>query len=162
MSGDRIVCGDGAERLLLERADTNDKDAVVALQFAAYARNRELLGLEPLPLLTDYGEIFADYEVWVRREDDGIGAVLILEPRPDDLLIWSVATDPSRQSKGLGGKLLAAADARARELGRTVLRLYTGSTLNHLIEWYGRHGFTVEHIEQLEDRAITHMVKHLA
>jgi hypothetical protein len=32
-------------------------EAVVALQRAAYARNRSLLGVEPLPLLADYASI---------------------------------------------------------------------------------------------------------
>ena len=162
MSADRLVCDDGGEQFVLERANADDKDGVIALQFAAYARNRELLGLEPLPLLVDYDEIFGLYEVWVLRCDDSIGAALILERRSDDLLIWSVATDPSSQGRGTGAKLLAAADQRVRELGRSTLRLYTGSTLDHLIAWYGRHGFEIEQIEQLEDRAITHMVKHLA
>ena len=41
------------------------------------------------------------------------------------------------------------------------MRLYTGATLQHLIDWYGRHGYVVERIEQLSDRAITHMMKRL-
>ncbi|MBV8839658.1 MAG: N-acetyltransferase, partial [Alphaproteobacteria bacterium] len=47
----------------LKRAAADDLDAVVALQRAAYAKNRPLLGVEPLPLLADYRQVFADYEV---------------------------------------------------------------------------------------------------
>jgi len=50
---------------------------------------------------------------------------------------------------------------RARQLGRNVIRLYTGTPLGHLVAWYGRHGFAVERIEALSDRSITHMIKHL-
>ena len=147
--------------LSLRRAGAGDRDAVVALQQAAYARNRLLLGCEPLPLLADYGEIFRDYEVWLAGEDDPAG-VLILEPRPPhDLLIWSIATHPGRQSAGLGKAMLAAAEARARVLGLSVMRLYTGAGLRHLIDWYARHGYAVDRIEQLSDRAITHMMKRL-
>jgi len=121
---------------------------------------RVLLGREPLPLLADYAGIFRDYEVWLAGEPDLTG-VLILEPRPHDLLIWSIATHPGRQSAGLGKAMLAAAEARARALGLSVMRLYTGAALQHLIDWYARHGYIVERIEELSDRAITHMMKRL-
>jgi len=61
--------------------------AVNALQHAAYARNRTVLGLEPLPLTVDYATIVADYEVWLWEEDGALEGVLILEMRADDLLI---------------------------------------------------------------------------
>jgi GNAT superfamily N-acetyltransferase len=145
--------------LVLRRAAPADFAAVVTLQRAAYARNRELLGVEPLPLQADYEEIFRDYEVWVTG--DPIAGVLILEPRPGDLLIWSIATDPSRQTSGLGHAMLAAAEQRARELGRDTMRLYTGATLKHLTDWYARNGYTLERIEALSDRTVAHMVKRL-
>ncbi|MEM9030923.1 MAG: GNAT family N-acetyltransferase [Pseudomonadota bacterium] len=157
-----LPCGDTANAPRLRRATDNDRNRVVEIQFAAYAKNRKLLGLEPLPLLVDYEEIFATHEVWLFDADDGNAiASLILEVRDDDLLIFSVATDPDRQATGFGRKLLAASDIRTRQLGHTTVRLYTGSTLQHLVDWYGRHGFAVERIEQLDDRAITLMVKHL-
>ena len=149
-----------AAGLALRRAGPDDRDAVVALQRAAYARNRALLGREPLPLLADYEQILRDYEVWL-AERGGLAGALILEPRQEDLLIWSIATDPERQSNGLGKAMLAAAETRARQLGLGTMRLYTGATLQHLIDWYGRHGYVVERIEQLSDRAITHMMKRL-
>ncbi|MFN3745197.1 MAG: GNAT family N-acetyltransferase [Hyphomicrobiaceae bacterium] len=146
--------------LVLRRAVVEDLEAIIALQRAAYARNRELLGVEPLPLLADYTGILRRYEVWVTGDGE-ITGVLILEPRPDDLLIWSIATDPRRQQAGLGRAMLTAAEVRARALGLDVMRLYTGTSLRHLIDWYGRNGYTIEHTELLSDRAITHMVKPL-
>jgi ribosomal protein S18 acetylase RimI-like enzyme len=151
-----LMAGD----LLLRRAAPADLNAVVAIQRAAYARNRTLLGVEPLPLLADYAEIFRDYEVWVTANGP-ITGVLILEPRPADLLIWSIATDPQAQQGGLGHAMLAAAETRARELGLGTMRLYTGATLRHLIDWYGRNGYVIERSEPLSDRIIAHMVKHL-
>jgi ribosomal protein S18 acetylase RimI-like enzyme len=146
--------------LVLRRADRSDLDAVVALQHAAYARNRALLGVEPLPLMVDYETIFRDYEVWVTAEGE-IAGVLILEPRRDDLLIWSIATDTTRQKSGVGHAMLSAAETRARELGLNTMRLYTGSTLQHLVDWYTRNGYAVERIEELSDRKLTHLIKRL-
>ena len=146
--------------LVLRRAVSGDLERVVAIQRAAYARNRDLLGVEPLPLMADYAKIFSDYEVWVTAEG-AVDSVLILEPRADDLLIWSIATDPQRQQAGIGRAMLAAAEGRARELGHATMRLYTGATLDHLTGWYGRHGYAIERIEELPDRTVAHMVKHL-
>jgi GNAT superfamily N-acetyltransferase len=146
--------------LVLRRAARADFDAVVAIQRGAYARNRELLGVEPLPLMADYEAIFRDYEIWVTA-NGAIEGVLILEARADDLLIWSIATDTTRQKSGLGRAMLAAAEVRARELDLGTLRLYTGTVLEHLVAWYTRNGYVTERVEQLSDRSVTHMIKRI-
>jgi ribosomal protein S18 acetylase RimI-like enzyme len=143
----------------LRRAGAADIVAVNALQHAAYARNRTILGLEPLPLTVDYATIVADYEVWLLEHGDALEGVLILETRPDDLLIWSVAVAPEVQGRGIGSRLLDIAQARARELGRRKVRLYTGEKLAGNIAWYERHGFVRERTEDLGDRRLVHMMK---
>jgi RimJ/RimL family protein N-acetyltransferase len=145
----------------LRRANAGDVDAVTAFQRAAYAENRPLLGVEPLPLLADYRQILAEYEAWLYESADGLDGVLILEPRADDLLIWSIATAPRLHGQGLGRRLLAAAEERARALGFATLRLYTGETLTHNIAWYERHGFERERVEDLGDRRAVHMMKRI-
>lgn len=146
----------------LRRARGDDLPSVVALQQSAYAANRAILGVEPQPLQADYADIFATMEVWLAEGERDLDGVLILQPRESDLLIWSVATAPARQGKGLGRDLLAFAEHRARSLGRTTMRLYTGTLLADRVAWYTRHGYTTERIDQLPDRSVTHMVKHLA
>jgi ribosomal protein S18 acetylase RimI-like enzyme len=143
------------------RATASDLPAIEALQQAAYARNRRLLGVEPLPLRVDYADILQRMEVWLAEERGQHRGVLILEPRPDDMLIWSIAAAPDAQKQGLGEIMLDAAEVRARQTGRRTMRLYTGAVLEGLIRWYHRHGYEVERHEQLPDRHITHMIKHL-
>ena len=145
----------------LRHAKSSDLDAVVALQRAAYARNGEILGVEPMPLQADYAEVLRLYEVWLAESTNGLEGVLILERRPADLLIWSVAAAPSAQGRGVGNRLLAAADERARQLGLSVIRLYTGEKLTGNIAWYARHGYTIERTEQMPDRRAVHMRKVL-
>ena len=86
--------------------------------------------------------------------------ILILESRPDDLLIWSVATAPDARRSGIGNELLAAAESRARELPKCVIRLYTGELLVDNIAWYQRRGYAIERLEALSDRRIVHMIEN--
>ena len=145
----------------MRRATDVDFDAVVALQRAAYAKNRPLLGVEPLPLLVDYREVFAAYEVWLADGDGGLDGVLILEPRPDDLLIWSVAVSPAAQGRGVGNVMLEFAETRARALGRSCIRLYTGAPLSSNIAWYNRRGYAHESTEDMGDRVVVNLIKQL-
>jgi len=158
LMADRIAA-EGAP-LPLRRASHLDIEALTALQRAAYAPNRVALGVEPLPLLIDYDGILARYEVWL-AEGEGLEGALILEPQPDHLLVWSLATAPATQGKGQGTRLLAAAEARARQLGLKTLRLYTGEKLARQVGWYRRHGYAIDHVEELDDRRLVHMVKHI-
>lgn len=139
-----------------------DLPAVEQLQRASYAANRAILGVEPLPLLADYAAIFSAMEVWLNEAEGILDGVLILEPQTDDLLIWSIATAPEVQGRGVGRVLLEAAHRRAAELGLDTLRLYTGTLLTERVAWYQRHGFIIEHIEDMPDRSVTHMVKRLS
>ena len=145
----------------LRRATRNDLPAVTALQRAAYAKNRAILGVEPLPLLADYAQIFSDCEVYLAERGGALDGVLILEPRADDLLIWSVATAPAAQGRGVGNRMLAFAETRARELGVPCIRLYTGEPLTGNIAWYRRHGYAHERTEDMGDRRIVHLIKQL-
>jgi GNAT superfamily N-acetyltransferase len=143
----------------LRRAHADEAGKIAAFQRAAYERNRAILGVEPIPLNADYAKILDQYEVWLNEDDDRLAGVLVLELRPDDLLIWSVATAPGARGHGLGNRLLAAAETRARELGKSTLRLYTGELLVDNVAWYQRRGYAIERIEAMSDRRIVHMMK---
>jgi RimJ/RimL family protein N-acetyltransferase/GNAT superfamily N-acetyltransferase len=159
LNADRLDSGDPELRLRLAQLD--ELAPLGALQRAAYAPNRAVLGVEPLPLLFDYGAVLAHFEAWIVESERGLAGALILDPHPDHLLIWSLATAPAAQRQGLGARLLAAAEARARQLGLDTLRLYTGEKLTGNVRWYHRHGYAIERVEELEDRRIVHMTKHL-
>jgi GNAT superfamily N-acetyltransferase len=143
----------------LRRAQPSETEKIAAFQRAAYERNRTIMGVEPIPLQADYAKILSDYEAWLHESGDRLAGVLILEPRADDLLIWSVATAPDARGGGLGNRLLAAAEVRARELGKRIMRLYTGELLVNNVAWYQRRGYAIERTEAMRDRRVVHMMK---
>lgn len=147
--------------LLLSRVTHADRAEIEAFQEAAYARNRAVLGAEPLPLKWDYATIFDETEVWGVRDKGQLVGVLILRPGEDDLRLESVATLPQVQGGGYGNALLNAAEFRARDWGYSTIRLLTGEALTQNVDWYLRKGFHVETLERLPDRTLVHMIKHL-
>lgn len=145
----------------MRRAGLHDVAALTVLQHSAYARNRDILGVEPLPLMADYADVLVRYEGWLIDGAGALDGALILAPRADDLLIWSVATAPAAQGRGLGRRMLSHAELRAAQLGQRTLRLYTGEKLTGNVAWYQRRGYAIERVEARADRNIVHMVKHL-
>ncbi len=146
---------------VLRRATSADIEAFDRVHRAAFAWNREMLGREPLPLLIPPADVLSRYETWLLEDADGIAGTLALDPRREDLEIWSVSVDPARQNAGVGRTLLSAAEARARALGLSILRLYTGAVLTKNIDWYRRRGYEVERVEDMPDRQVVHMIKRL-
>lgn len=64
--------------------------------------------------------------------------------RRDDVACFGqFAVDPDLQGTGLGGRLIAHIEARARELGKTELALDTAETAQHLIDYYARRGWRI-------------------
>ena len=147
--------------LKLDRITPSERGEIEALQQAAYARNREILGVEPIPLKWDYEKIFTGTEIWGVRDKGALVGVLILRPREDDMYLESVATLPRVQGGGYGNAMLNATEFRARDWGYKSIRLLTGELLTSNVDWYLRKGFHVENIERAPDRSIVHMVRHI-
>ncbi len=147
--------------LSIRPAAADDLAGIVRLQHRAYAANRALLGVEPLPLLVDYAALLDRMQSWLAFAGPNLSGVLIMDLRPDDALIWSVASDPDGQGVGVGTALMRHAEAVTLQSGQKIIRLYTGSRLTDRIAWYRRLGFDVEREEELPDRVLVHMVKRL-
>lgn len=147
--------------LKLDRMDATAVREIEAFQQAAYAKNREVLGVEPMPLQWDYDTIFHETEVWGVRDKEQLVGVLILRPRDNDLYLESVATLPEVQGGGYGNAMLSAAEFRALDWGYRTIRLMTGELLTRNVDWYKRKGFHVEELERRADRSIVHMIRHI-
>jgi len=101
----------------------------------------ERIGRPPGPMTADYARALADSRVWVVDGDGRLDAVMVLEEHSDHLLVDVIAVDPAAQGRGVGTVLLDRAEADARELGLTELRLYTNEAMTENLLYYPRRGF---------------------
>jgi ribosomal protein S18 acetylase RimI-like enzyme len=122
----------------MRRAEAADLDHVVGLTRAAYAIH-EGLDRPPLPVSEDYTPRIARGEIWLAGTD----GLIVLETHPDHLLIFSVAVRPEAQGKGVGHRLMAFAEERAKAAGLSEIRLYTNGRWERNILIYQRLGYAV-------------------
>ena len=114
---------------MIRRAQAPDRAAIEAIVAAAYAVYVERIGRKPGPMLDDYRRLIAH------------GAVSVLLPKADHLLLDNIAGRPERQGSGLGRRLIEFAEDEARRLGLAELRLYTHVRMTENIALYERLGF---------------------
>ena len=80
-------------------------------------------------------------------EDDGalIGCVLIADEGARDgeriAYLGMLTVSPRRQARGLGRRLIDAAEAHARALGASLMEMTVIKSRTELIDWYARRGY---------------------
>jgi GNAT superfamily N-acetyltransferase len=141
-------------------AESADRAAVETIVHAAYEPWVQAIGVEPLPLVADYGDLIGRGRVYV-LENGEIDALIVLAERDDGLLVENVAVRPDRQGRGLGRRLLAFAEFRARSLRLPSLRLYTNEKMISNIQLYGSLGYRETSREAIDGRHVVHMRKEL-
>ena len=101
----------------------------------------DVIGAVPKPAAEDYRPRIARGEVWLLEQDNLALGLVVLEPKADHLLVYSVAVAPAAQRRGHGGALLNFADERAALLGLREVRLYTNVRMEANVRLYGACGF---------------------
>jgi ribosomal protein S18 acetylase RimI-like enzyme len=126
---------------MIRPALPQEAEAVHALVREAYGHYVERLGREPGPMNDDYVQRIAAGQTWVLEEQGALVGILVLEDRPDALLLYNVAVAPTAQGKGHGRQLIAFAEAEARRRGYDELQLFTHVLMTENIALYQRLGF---------------------
>lgn len=152
-----------SDKLALRRAGAADADVIAGLVHRAYRKYVPRIGRPPGPMIEDYHAVVRDHDVWVVVGMEGIDAVLVLMPEPEDgaLFIDNIAVEPSEQGNGLGHKLLAFAEEEARRLGLSALTLCTNEHMTENIALYTRLGFRETGRELRRGSHTVHMRKEL-
>lgn len=130
---------------MIRPATAHDVAPVQALIEATYALYIPRIGAKPGPMLEDYAALIAQGRVEVFEEQGQVLGVLVLVAQADGLLLDNVAVSPAAQGRGLGRQLMAHAEARARQLGLEVVRLYTNEAMSENLGLYERLGYRETH-----------------
>ncbi|MEE1926487.1 GNAT family N-acetyltransferase [Pseudomonas sp. 148P] len=112
---------------------------------AAYLPYVASIGVRPGPLDDDYGDLIRQGQVWVLEDGQRVCAMLVLCPEPEAMLLSNVAVDPACQGRGFGRQLIDFAEARAREAGFALIRLYTNAAMSGNLTLYQRLGYRETH-----------------
>lgn len=116
-----------------------DVPAVKAVTDAAYHPYIERIGVVPAPVEADHAADVAAGRVFVTG--DPVVGVLVLVPHEDHLFLDSIAVHPEAAGQGVGRRLLAFVDERARSLGLPEVRLYTNAMMWENQRLYPRYGY---------------------
>jgi ribosomal protein S18 acetylase RimI-like enzyme len=124
-------------------ATAADLPALRRLARRAYGRYVARLGARPGPMDADRAAAVAAGRVHVAGGDP-LAAALVLAPHADHLEVAEVTVDPAVQGTALGRRLLAHAEAVARDAGLADVRLHTHARMVENLALYDRLGFAVE------------------
>jgi len=152
----RVVDQDMGIRL----AEAADRAMVEAIVQAAYEPWVPVIGIKPLPLVADYEALISGGRVYV-LENGEVDALIVIESEDDVLLVENVAVRPDRQGRGLGRRLMAFAEFRARSLGMRATRLYTNEKMISNIGLYESLGYRETGREGIDGRHAVHMRKDI-
>ena len=139
---------DGNGRLdmdVIRQADAGDLAAVEGIVREAYAVYTPRIGKVAGPVLADYAALIAAGLVRVLESDGAVVGVLVLVEEPDGMLLDNVAVAAAAQGRGFGRRLIAFAEAAARDAGHADLRLYTNEAMTENLALYTRLGFVETH-----------------
>lgn len=97
-------------------------------------------------LRTDEGELKnlisrKDSVILKYTEEGRLLGCVYLQQKGDSLYLGMLSVSPQVQAKGIGRKLMEAADAHARALGCRRIEMTVISVRKELIAWYERNGY---------------------
>ncbi|MGA6224853.1 GNAT family N-acetyltransferase [Streptomyces umbrinus] len=116
-----------------------DTAAVKAVTDAAYHPYIERIGVVPRPMEADHAADIAAGRVFVTGEP--VTGLVVIEAHEDHLFLDSIAVHPDAHGQGVGRRLLAFVDARARALGLPEVRLYTNALMWENQKIYPKYGY---------------------
>lgn len=112
-------------------------------------------------MTANYHQMAVEHPVWLLYCGEILAGLLALIYEPQTLFIYSVAVHPQFQSQGLGRRLMAFAEERARQAGLKRIRLYTNEHMVENIALYSKLGYIEIRREPYLGSNLVHMEKLL-
>jgi GNAT superfamily N-acetyltransferase len=110
---------------------------------AGWTHEADLLGGQRTDLLA-LQEMLADPDqrlLGVHEGDTLVGCVLVRRCAAGRCSLGLLTVEPMRQAAGLGRRLIAAAEAAARDMGATAMEMTVIERRGELVRWYERRGY---------------------
>jgi GNAT superfamily N-acetyltransferase len=127
-------------KCILRRAEPQDAPALANCFDAVYRRYYPTA--RGSPMVANYIETIALYQVWVALYKGQIIGGLVLVPKEDHMLLANIAVHPNYQNKGVGRALLELAEAETLDQDYYELRLHINRTMTENRALYKRSGWT--------------------
>ncbi|WP_170427880.1 GNAT family N-acetyltransferase [Ruegeria arenilitoris] len=106
------------------KATQEDAEAITECIAAAYSKARETIA--DLPDVTaGIEQEILDHRVVLAVAETGLAGVIVFDRQGAEMKVFNLAVSPNAQGQGVAGKLLAQAEAEAREAGCTRMVLRT-------------------------------------
>jgi GNAT superfamily N-acetyltransferase len=106
----------------------------------AYAIYLGRMDRPPAPLNDDHEAQVREGLVHVEIDGSLRGLIVVLA-RPDHLFVENLAVRPVFQGQGIGTRLLAFVESRARALGKSEVRLDTNERMTENLRYYSARGY---------------------
>jgi len=91
--------------------------------------------------LAEVQESFVSGMFLVAADGDGVSGCVYVEPRGERAYLGLLSVDPARQQKGLGSRLMTAAEEFAREQGARFMDIYIVNLRTDLPPFYEQRGY---------------------
>jgi ribosomal protein S18 acetylase RimI-like enzyme len=90
----------------------------------------------------------ANTTVLVYKEDNLLLGCVELRKEDEKLYLGMLSVQPNTQGKGIGKKLLVAAETHAHQIGCKKIHMTVISVRQELIDWYVRHGYRLTGVKK--------------
>lgn len=92
--------------------------------------------------LEEVQQSFARGAFLVACDEDALSGCVYVEPRGERAYLGLLSVDPARQQKGLGSRLMAAAEQYSREQGARFMDIYIVNLRTELPPFYQQRGYS--------------------
>jgi ribosomal protein S18 acetylase RimI-like enzyme len=126
--------------MVFRRAVAEDHEIIIAIALKAYEKYVERMGKEPAPMRP---VIQKEDVVFVYEYNKQVIAFAILVKINDQIILDSIAVDPSHQNKGIGNNFIKFIEQYLMEQKFDKYQLYTNEKMFENIDWYQKIGFKI-------------------
>jgi ribosomal protein S18 acetylase RimI-like enzyme len=126
--------------MVFRRAVAEDHEIIIAIAQKAYEKYIERIGKEPAPMRPI---IQKEDVVFICEDNKHIIAFAILVKINDQIILDSIAVDPSHQKKGIGNNFIKFIEQYLIKQKFDKYQLYTNEKMFENIDWYQKIGFKI-------------------